>query len=93
MKVKKVISMLLAIALMFSIVPGGSLIVNAATAENITYTIYNGYATVTGYSGWCGGSLEIPSELGGYPVKSIAENAFKDKSYLTEVRFPKVLPV
>lgn len=89
MKVKKVISMLLAIALIFSIVPGGSIIVNAATAENITYTIYNGYATVTGYSGWCGGSLEIPSELGGYPVKSIGENAFKDKSYLTEVTIPE----
>ena len=91
MCMKKAISALLVAVMIISMVPGGALQVNAASAENITYTTssYYGYATVTGYSGYCGGSLEIPAELGGYPVKYIADNAFKDKNYLTEVIIPE----
>lgn len=91
MHMKKAISVLLVAVMIISMVPGGVLRVNAASAENITYTTssYYGYATVTGYSGYCGGSLEIPSELGGYPVKYIADNAFKGKNYLTEVIIPE----
>lgn len=77
--------------MLVGLLPGGIASVNAATSENITYTTsaYYGYSTVTGYSGLCSGTLEIPSELDGYPVRKIANNAFKDMNYLTGVIIPE----
>ena len=63
------------------------------TVNGITwaYTVYNGEAEI--YGGWwipaiprtTTGAITIPSSLGGYPVTSIGEYAFKDCSGLTSV--------
>jgi len=49
-----------------------------------TYTVSDGNATITGYTG-IGGAITIPSTLGGYPVVAIGESAFKSINSLTSV--------
>ena len=48
------------------------------------YTVSDGKATITGYSG-VGGDITIPSTLGGYPVKAIGAYAFVNCEQLTSV--------
>jgi hypothetical protein len=54
------------------------------------FEILNGQATITGYIGF-GGAIQIPSEIGGFPVRSIGANAFKDNSTITSVLLPSTL--
>jgi len=44
-----------------------------APDADFSYTVSDGKATITGYSG-PGGDLVIPSTLGGYPVETIRFN-------------------
>ena len=59
-----------------------------------TYTISNGKAEIYKYWGLAAiptstsGAITIPSTLGGYPVTSIGEDAFKNCSGLTSVTIP-----
>ncbi len=59
----------------------------ADTEGDYTYTVSNGYATITKYNG-SGGDVTIPSKLGGYPVVNI-NWAFKGCSSLTSVIIPE----
>ena len=59
----------------------------AATEGDYTYTVANGEATITGYTG-VGGDITIPSELGGYPVTVIGEKAFYCNYAITSVVIP-----
>ena len=52
-----------------------------------SYDVSGGKATVTGASP-ASGSITIPASLGGYPVTSIGDRAFKDCSGLTSVTIP-----
>ena len=52
-----------------------------------TYTVSNGVATITGYTG-AGGAITIPSTLGGYPTEYIGDYAFYFCSSLTSVVIP-----
>ncbi len=52
-----------------------------------TYTVTEGEATVTGYTGNAA-MLTIPSTLDGYPVTGIAKIAFENLSSLTSVTIP-----
>jgi glucan-binding YG repeat protein len=56
-------------------------------ALDYTYTIENGGAIITGYTG-TGGDILIPATLGGYPVTTIGECAFYGCSSLTGVTIP-----
>ena len=57
------------------------------TVSPFPYTVSNGEVTITGYTG-AGGNLVIPSVIGGLPVVSIGNSAFKDHVDLTEVLIP-----
>lgn len=61
-----------------------------ASAHDFEYTVINGKATVTGFSGEPE-TLVIPSELGGTPVTEIRDNAFYKCSSLREIVLPEGL--
>ena len=54
------------------------------------YTVNNGTASITGYSGF-GGDIEIPAEIDGYKVNKIDYNAFYDKDEITSVVIPSTV--
>ena len=55
------------------------------------YTVLNGtYCEITGYTG-TDTVLEIPGEIGGYIVQSIADKAFQNNKTLTSVTFPNTI--
>ena len=56
------------------------------TSGDYQYTLSNGQATITGYTG-AGGAVAIPSNLNSYPVVSIGTFAFSN-SALTSVSIP-----
>lgn len=60
-------------------------------ATGFSYTVLNGtYCEVTGYTG-TETAITIPSEIDGYIVQSIGNNAFKGNKTLTAVAFPETL--
>jgi len=58
-----------------------------ANEGSYQYTTQQGQATITGYSG-TGGSIIIPSQLGGNPVTIIGSHAFLGNDSLTHVVIP-----
>ena len=52
-----------------------------------TYTVNNGEATITDYTG-AGGAIMIPSTLGGYPTVAIGDSAFTYCQTLISVTIP-----
>lgn len=50
------------------------------------YYVVNYIASISGYKG-SSSTVGIPSAIDGYDVKNVAENAFKDKSFITTVVF------
>lgn len=84
----KVLSVLMALVLALTLVPTFSAepavteeTVTYATIDEFTCEISKGQITVTGYTG-TKEKLTIPSELGGYTVNAIADNAFKGNTTL-----------
>ncbi len=61
--------------------------VSAETSGDWKYTVSNGEATITEYSG-SDAEVTIPSEIGGYPVTAIGAYAFRECSSLTSVMIP-----
>jgi BspA type Leucine rich repeat region (6 copies)/PKD domain len=61
--------------------------VSADQDGDYTYTVSNGEATITKYTG-AGGAITIPSRLGGYPTVIIGDNAFNACTFLTSVIIP-----
>ena len=59
----------------------------AAVQAQFTFTIKNDAVTITGYTG-PGGVVTIPSTTNGYPVTSIADSVFQNKSSVTSVIIP-----
>ena len=55
--------------------------------QNWDYTVNNGTVTITGYAG-DDKILEIPSEIGGYPVTAIANEAYAGNTDLEYVSIP-----
>lgn len=53
-----------------------SVMVSAETEGIFTYTITDGYATITSVDTATSGDVVIPETLGGYPVKKIDDTAF-----------------
>jgi len=62
--------------------------VQAAQEGDYTYTITDGEAKITGYTG-VGGDVTLPSALGGAPVTSIGESAFGGFRVLTTISIPQ----
>lgn len=84
---KKVLSMLLALVMVLVLMPAGIINVSAETSGDYQYTVTDGKATITGYTG-DGGDVTIPSTLGDYPVTSIGDYAFAYCDDLTSLTFP-----
>lgn len=85
MYMKRLLAAVLFLCLLVNCIP--PMQTNAATSGYYTYTVSNNQATITGYSG-AGGDITIPSTLGGYPVTSIGDDAFRKCSRLTSVDIP-----
>lgn len=90
---KKGFSILLAVVLLAGslavVLPGISFTVSADEGD-FWYTVIDGEATLTGYTGF-GGDVIIPSTLGGYPVTAIGEWVFSNCQELTGVRIPSTV--
>ena len=88
---KKLCSVLLALAMVLSLMPTGacSLTASAMTEELYMYEVSDGSATIIGVSENVSGALDIPLTLGGYPVTGVAEYAFYDCDTLTSIAIPE----
>lgn len=64
------------------------LVLPADTFGPYTYTITDGQATITSFDRAYSGTLSITNKLGGYPVTSIGDDAFRDCSSLIVVTIP-----
>ncbi|MHB1454762.1 MAG: leucine-rich repeat protein, partial [Saccharofermentanales bacterium] len=84
---KKSLSILIATLIVFQTLLSANLSVAAETSGDYIYTIVDGNAEITDYSG-SDSSLTIPDTLGGYPVTSITGQAFYGSYSLTSVTIP-----
>ena len=64
-----------------------ALSVKADTFGDWQYSVTNGQAAITGYTG-SGGAVTIPSSVNGVSVTSIGQNAFFNRTNLTSVTIP-----
>ena len=62
----------------------------APDAADYTYTVENGEATITGYTG-TGGDVVIPSTLDGYSVTAIGDEVFWGCTSMTSVEIPNTV--
>ncbi len=83
---KKFILVLMMITL--SILAFGMINVSASIEGIYTYTISGGEATITDCDTSARGVIVIPDTLGGYPVTSIGDEAFRDCTSLTSITIP-----
>jgi len=60
---------------------------SAATEGDFEYSVADGQATITGYTG-LGGAVTIPSTLDGYPVIAIGASSFQDNNNITSIMIP-----
>lgn len=65
----------------------------AAETENWSYEIENGEVIITDYIGTQGGTIEIPSEIEGYPVTKLQEYIFAAYDTVTAVTIPSSIIV
>lgn len=92
---KQAISIFLILALLATFLPAGILSVSAASETDIAYPVEEGNiffdkatGTITG-SDSCIQSAEIPAEIEGVPVTTIANEAFADCGEMIRVSIPK----
>ncbi len=90
----RTLSVLLTVAVLFGVfacLPVGA--AETLTEGDYKYTVENGEATITEYTG-NGGDVTIPSTLGGYPVKVIGDRAFETiDEVITGITLPDGLEV
>jgi len=84
---KKMLSALLALSMVLALLPAGVFTASALQEGDYTYIVADSKALITGYTG-VGGSINIPSVLGGYPVAAIQNSAFYHCTSLTGVTVP-----
>jgi len=93
MIMKKFISAILTVALIISLMPGMTLTASASllTEGDWEYTVSGGNATIIKYNG-SGGSVVIPSTLGGIPVTVIGNHSLASytigETLMTSVTIP-----
>lgn len=85
---KRILSLLTTLVMVFGLTAClPTITASAYYSGDYTYSVSNGKATITGYSG-SATSLKIPSELDGYTVVSIGKYALGMCSSLTSVTIP-----
>ncbi len=90
---KKFLAISLTVVLLISICPMGlfTFTVNAAATYKsgyYTYSVVGGNASITYCDASISGAVTIPSTLGGYPVTSIDDSAFHNRTKLTSITIP-----
>jgi len=82
---KRIVSLIMAMMLVLGIVP-----ISAADVADgdYTYEIYDGEATITGYTG-TDKNIELPATLDGYPITKIGAGAFNSRDHLESVVIPE----
>lgn len=85
---KKTLSVLLSLLMVLCTVTALPLSALADTDGDFTYSVKDGKATITGYTG-SDAELIIPSELGGKTVIAIGDSAFDANVTLTKVTIPE----
>ena len=85
---KRILSLILALAVMFSLAAVTGITANAETYGDFEYELLeDDTVTITGYTGYAD-ALEIPSEIDGKKVTSIGDVAFENCDSLTSVTIP-----
>ncbi|MBQ8209820.1 MAG: leucine-rich repeat domain-containing protein, partial [Clostridia bacterium] len=84
---KKLLSILLAVIMTFSIMPIAVFSEDDITFY-LTYEVNNGAVTITGCDTSISGDIVIPDTIEGYPVTVIGDSAFKLCTALTSVIIP-----
>lgn len=74
--------------ILISIIAVGTINVSAETYGDLTYTISSGKASITDCN-MSATSVEIPSQINGYPVTKIDKQAFMYCSKLTSINIPE----
>ena len=92
MKMKKILSIILTMAVILAAIPFSTVSAFEEEAEYTegyyTYVVANGDATITAVDTSISGDITIPSEFGGYPLTCINYMAFMDCNSLTSVIIP-----
>lgn len=88
MKIKKILAVVLSVVVLFSVLPFTTFTASAATSGNFIYTVLNEQTKIIDVLSSISGDVVIPSELGGYPVTSIGEEAFLNSKKITSVIMP-----
>jgi len=79
---KKFLSVLSVICLLAALVPS---VVTAETYENLTYSVSGGKVTITDCAETATGDILIPDEIAGYPVTTVATDAFAGCTGVTSI--------
>ena len=85
---KKLLSVVLTMALLLCVVPLGAMSVSAANVSQLSYTISGDEVTITGCDLNALGNLYIPETIEGYPVTGIDAKAFENCDKLLKVVIP-----
>ena len=83
----RILALALCLCLISSLLP--PVVTEAATVNDLTYTVSNKEVTITGCDQAASGRLVIPSKIGSYPVTAIGNHAFDGCAGLTDVVIPK----
>ncbi|MBR4116925.1 MAG: leucine-rich repeat domain-containing protein [Clostridia bacterium] len=88
---KKLLAVILAVFMIASVVPFGTVMASAEasyTEGYYTYTVLGSGATITAVDTSISGDITIPSSLDGYTVNAIGEGAFVECKNITGVTIP-----
>jgi len=89
---KKTATRVFAVLLACLLLCGALPLAASAATDDWVYTVNNGRATITGYTG-TETELVVPGELDGYPVTAIADNALGNRPTLAIVHLPLTISV
>lgn len=84
---RKLLSLLLVLAMVLAIFPVSAFAADAKTEGGYTYTIEDGYAVILQYTG-NDSTVNIPETLGGYPVVVIDDGVFYNNQTIQTVNIP-----
>lgn len=86
---KKIIKWMMVLVMAVGCAAAMTIVAEAATEGDFTYTVSGEKATITGFAKNVGGPVVIPDTLGGYPVTAIGGYAFTDCTNLKKITVPK----
>jgi len=82
---QKLLAVIVALTMLLTLLPAGMLSVSAVTtSDGFVYTVSNGTAIITGYSGNLK-AITVPATVNGYSVTAIGKKAFANHTALTSV--------